>query len=81
MFSKLLLLFVVIPLISGVFECGNHETAAFIRISRARLDGTPVVISTAGHDLTCAQYCRNNIEPTTGKKKFFKIFLKGFLQN
>lgn len=45
----------------AVFECGNHETATFVRISRARLDGTPLVVSTAGHDLTCSQYCRNNI--------------------
>lgn len=55
--------------ISAVFECGSSETAAFVRISRARLDGTPVVVSTAGHDLTCAQYCRNNIEPTTGAQR------------
>lgn len=57
---------------SAVFECRSHETAAFVRISRARLNGTPVVVSTAGHDLTCSQYCRNNIEPTTG---FYFILL------
>lgn len=73
MFSIWLLLFSLTPLISAVFECGNHETAAFIRISRARLDGTPVVVSTAGHDLTCSQYCRNNIEPTTGNFFSFKF--------
>uniref|UniRef100_A0A914Y9F7 PAN domain protein n=1 Tax=Panagrolaimus superbus TaxID=310955 RepID=A0A914Y9F7_9BILA len=60
--------------VQGVFECGNHETAAFVRISRARLDGTPVVVSTAGHDLTCAQYCRNNIEPTTGAQRVCASF-------
>uniref|UniRef100_A0A7E4V2B5 PAN domain protein n=1 Tax=Panagrellus redivivus TaxID=6233 RepID=A0A7E4V2B5_PANRE len=60
--------------VQAVFECGNHETAAFVRISRARLDGTPVVVSTAGHDLTCAQYCRNNIEPTTGAQRVCASF-------
>jgi hypothetical protein len=58
----------------AVFECGNHETAAFVRISRARLDGTPLVVSTAGHDLTCSQYCRNNIEPTTGAQRVCAAF-------
>ncbi|KAI1732632.1 PAN domain-containing protein [Ditylenchus destructor] len=60
--------------VNAVFECGNHETAAFVRVSRARLDGTPVVVSTAGHDLTCAQYCRNNIEPTTGAQRVCASF-------
>uniref|UniRef100_A0A1I7RHH1 PAN domain protein n=1 Tax=Bursaphelenchus xylophilus TaxID=6326 RepID=A0A1I7RHH1_BURXY len=60
--------------VEAVFECGAAETAAFIRISRARLDGTPVVVSTAGHDLTCAQYCRNNIEPTTGAQRVCASF-------
>ncbi|CAO4372710.1 unnamed protein product [Caenorhabditis nigoni] len=58
----------------AVFECSSHETTAFVRIPRARLDGTPVVISTAGHDLTCAQYCRNNIEPTTGAQRVCASF-------
>ncbi|TMS37407.1 hypothetical protein L596_004343 [Steinernema carpocapsae] len=58
----------------AVFECQSHETAAFVRISRARLGGTPVVISTAGHDLTCAQYCRNNLEPTTGAERACAAF-------
>lgn len=70
--AGLLLAFVAV--VQGVFECGNHETAAFVRISRARLDGTPVVVSTAGHDLTCAQYCRNNIEPTTGAQRVCASF-------
>ncbi|CEF59904.1 No mechanoreceptor potential A [Strongyloides ratti] len=65
--------FFIIPT-SAVFECSGSETTAFIRISRARLDGTPVVISTAGHDLTCAQYCRNNIEPTTGAQRVCASF-------
>lgn len=67
MYSIGLLIALTPLLVNAVFECGTHETATFIRISRARLDGTPVVVSTAGHDLTCSQYCRNNIEPTTGK--------------
>uniref|UniRef100_A0A915BS32 Uncharacterized protein n=1 Tax=Parascaris univalens TaxID=6257 RepID=A0A915BS32_PARUN len=58
----------------AVFECGNYETTAFVRIARARLAGTPVVVSTAGHDLTCAQYCRNNIEPTTGAQRVCASF-------
>ncbi|VDO64588.1 unnamed protein product [Haemonchus placei] len=58
----------------AVFECSNQETTAFVRIARARLDGTPVVVSTAGHDLTCAQYCRNNIEPTTGAQRVCAAF-------
>ncbi|KJH48291.1 PAN domain protein [Dictyocaulus viviparus] len=58
----------------AVFECSNQETTAFVRIARARLDGTPVVVSTAGHDLTCAQYCRNNIEPTTGAQRVCASF-------
>ncbi|MCP9266492.1 hypothetical protein DINM_022054 [Dirofilaria immitis] len=58
----------------AVFECGSHETTAFVRIARARLSGTPVVVSTAGHDLTCAQYCRNNIEPTTGAQRVCASF-------
>ncbi|CAD6194609.1 unnamed protein product [Caenorhabditis auriculariae] len=58
----------------AVFECSSTETTAFVRIARARLDGTPVVISTAGHDLTCAQYCRNNIEPTTGAQRVCASF-------
>ncbi|KHN85518.1 hypothetical protein Tcan_13308 [Toxocara canis] len=58
----------------AVFECGNHETTAFVRVARARLAGTPVVVSTAGHDLTCAQYCRNNIEPTTGAQRVCASF-------
>lgn len=32
----------------AVFECSSQETTAFVRIARARLDGTPVVVSTAG---------------------------------
>uniref|UniRef100_A0A0N5A0H4 PAN domain protein n=1 Tax=Parastrongyloides trichosuri TaxID=131310 RepID=A0A0N5A0H4_PARTI len=63
----------IVPAYS-VFECSGSETTAFIRISRARLDGTPVVISTAGHDLTCSQYCRNNIEPTTGAQRVCASF-------
>lgn len=31
-------------------------------------------ISIAGHDLTCAQYCRNNIEPTTGAQRVCASF-------
>lgn len=58
----------------AVFECGSHETTAFVRMARARLAGTPVVVSTAGHDLTCAQYCRNNIEPTTGAQRVCASF-------
>ncbi|VDN05995.1 unnamed protein product [Thelazia callipaeda] len=58
----------------AVFECGSHETTAFVRLARARLTGTPVVVSTAGHDLTCAQYCRNNIEPTTGAQRVCASF-------
>uniref|UniRef100_A0A0K0D125 Apple domain-containing protein n=1 Tax=Angiostrongylus cantonensis TaxID=6313 RepID=A0A0K0D125_ANGCA len=80
----------------AVFECSSQETTAFVRIARARLDGTPVVVSTAGmrslqlicllrkeigaidekvgHDLTCAQYCRNNIEPTTGAQRVCASF-------
>lgn len=65
-FYILLTLITTICVSNAVFECSSHETTAFVRTSRARLDGTPVVTSTAGHDLTCAQYCRNNIEPTTG---------------
>jgi len=72
--SQAVLLLVFTTVVRAVFECGNHETAAFVRISRARLDGTPVVISTAGHDLTCAQYCRNNIEPTTGAQRVCASF-------
>lgn len=79
----------IAPPLEAVFECGSSETAAFVRISRARLDGTPVVVSTAGmfklvyylktrhflgHDLTCAQYCRNNIEPTTGAQRHCASF-------
>uniref|UniRef100_A0A183CK59 Apple domain-containing protein n=1 Tax=Globodera pallida TaxID=36090 RepID=A0A183CK59_GLOPA len=45
----------------GAFECANHETATFVRISRARLDGTPL-------------YCRNNIEPTTGAQRLCASF-------
>ncbi|KAK0397831.1 hypothetical protein QR680_002291 [Steinernema hermaphroditum] len=71
--ATLVLLGIAAP--SGaVFECGSHETAAFVRIARARLGGTPVVISTAGHDLTCAQYCRNNLEPTTGAERACAAF-------
>uniref|UniRef100_A0A1I7U2M6 PAN domain protein n=1 Tax=Caenorhabditis tropicalis TaxID=1561998 RepID=A0A1I7U2M6_9PELO len=70
----LLLLAVGVASVSAVFECSSHETTAFVRIPRARLDGTPVVISTAGHDLTCAQYCRNNIEPTTGAQRVCASF-------
>lgn len=55
--------------IFAVYNCESHETTAFVRVSRARMEGTPVVVSTAGHDLTCAQYCRNNIEPTTGAQR------------
>lgn len=66
---RLLLLCILLLLVNGKFECDNHETTAFVRITRARLDGVPVVVSTAGHDLTCAQYCRNNIEPTTGAQR------------
>ena len=65
----LLLLDILILFAEAKFECDNHETTAFVRITRARLDGVPVVVSTAGHDLTCAQYCRNNIEPTTGAQR------------
>jgi len=72
--SQAVLLLVFTTVVRAVFECGNHETAAFVRISRARLDGTPVVVSTAGHDLTCAQYCRNNIEPTTGAQRVCASF-------
>ncbi|KAE9549411.1 hypothetical protein FO519_007378 [Halicephalobus sp. NKZ332] len=72
--SQAVLLLVLASVVKAVFECGNHETAAFVRISRARLDGTPVVVSTAGHDLTCAQYCRNNIEPTTGAQRVCAAF-------
>lgn len=71
---RLLCLLSVVAHVRAVFECGSHETAAFVRISRARLDGTPVVVSTAGHDLTCAQYCRNNIEPTTGAQRVCASF-------
>ncbi|EYC15111.1 hypothetical protein Aduo_011565 [Ancylostoma duodenale] len=60
--------------VQAVFECSSQETTAFVRIARARLDGTPVVVSTAGHDLTCAQYCRNNIEPTTGAQRVCASF-------
>ena len=55
--------------IRAVYTCESHETAAFVRISRARLTGTPVVISTGGDDLNCAQYCKNNVEPTTGAQR------------
>jgi hypothetical protein len=72
-FSLLLCANVIMPAMA-VFECASSETAAFVRISRARLDGTPVVVSTAGHDLTCAQYCRNNIEPTTGAQRVCASF-------
>ncbi|KAH7729336.1 Protein NOAH-2 [Aphelenchoides avenae] len=72
--ARLLCLLSVVAHVRAVFECGSHETAAFVRISRARLDGTPVVVSTAGHDLTCAQYCRNNIEPTTGAQRVCASF-------
>ncbi|KAI6188975.1 hypothetical protein M3Y98_00412300 [Aphelenchoides besseyi] len=60
--------------VDAVFECGPQETTVFVRISRARLDGTPVVVSTAGHDLTCSQYCRNNLEPTTGAQRLCASF-------
>ena len=58
----------------SAYNCEPHETTAFVRISRARLTGTPVVVSTAGDDLTCAQYCRNNIEPTTGAERACAAF-------
>ncbi|CAG9536967.1 unnamed protein product [Cercopithifilaria johnstoni] len=58
----------------AVFECGSHETTAFVRIARARLSGTPVVVTAAGHDLMCAQYCRDNIEPTTGAQRVCASF-------
>ncbi|KAI6233806.1 hypothetical protein M3Y99_00871800 [Aphelenchoides fujianensis] len=48
--------------VDAVFECQSQETAAFVRISRARLDGTPVV------------YCRNNLEPTTGAQRLCASF-------
>ncbi|CAI2352398.1 unnamed protein product [Caenorhabditis sp. 36 PRJEB53466] len=70
----IVLLVSLLSSVEGVFECSSHETTAFVRIPRARLDGTPVVISTAGHDLTCAQYCRNNIEPTTGAQRVCASF-------
>lgn len=69
-----LLITLLVGQAAAVFECGSHETTAFVRIARARLDGTPVVVSTAGHDLTCAQYCRNNIEPTTGAQRVCASF-------
>ncbi|VDN55665.1 unnamed protein product [Dracunculus medinensis] len=68
-FVLLTLLALFLPSARAVFECATHETTSFVRIARARLSGTPVVVSTAGHDLTCAQYCRNNIEPTTGAER------------
>ena len=70
----LLLLALALSPASAVFECNPQETATFVRISRARLDGTPLVVSTAGHDLTCSQYCRNNIEPTTGAQRLCASF-------
>ncbi|GMT23399.1 hypothetical protein PFISCL1PPCAC_14696 [Pristionchus fissidentatus] len=70
----LLLLLLSSPFVEAVFDCAPHETTAFIRSPRTRLAGTPVVVSTAGHDLTCAQYCRNNIEPTTGAQRVCASF-------
>ncbi|PIO64851.1 PAN domain protein [Teladorsagia circumcincta] len=44
----------------AVFECSNQETTAFVRIARARLDGTPVVVSTAGTSQLTANPSANN---------------------
>ena len=35
---------------------------------------TNVILRISGHDLTCAQYCRNNIEPTTGAQRVCASF-------
>uniref|UniRef100_A0A1I7WLW2 Secreted protein n=1 Tax=Heterorhabditis bacteriophora TaxID=37862 RepID=A0A1I7WLW2_HETBA len=45
---RLFLLSILGVVVHAVFECSNQETTAFVRIARARLDGTPVVVSTAG---------------------------------
>lgn len=57
-----------------MYSCGPNEVSTFIRISRARLTGTPVVISTAGEDITCSQFCKNNVEPTTGASRACAAF-------
>ncbi|KRZ56814.1 hypothetical protein T02_11883 [Trichinella nativa] len=49
-----------------IYQCAPNEVAVFIRISRARLTGVPLVISSAGDDISCAHFCKHNIEPTTG---------------
>uniref|UniRef100_A0A1I7WLZ1 Secreted protein n=1 Tax=Heterorhabditis bacteriophora TaxID=37862 RepID=A0A1I7WLZ1_HETBA len=49
---RLFLLSILGVVVHAVFECSNQETTAFVRIARARLDGTPVVVSTAGNALT-----------------------------
>uniref|UniRef100_A0A5S6QZU1 Apple domain-containing protein n=1 Tax=Trichuris muris TaxID=70415 RepID=A0A5S6QZU1_TRIMR len=49
-----------------IYQCGPNEATVFIRISRARLTGVPLVISSAGDDISCAHFCKHNIEPTTG---------------
>ncbi|CAK5065287.1 unnamed protein product [Meloidogyne enterolobii] len=73
-FSSIIYLIYLNNCVYSIFECAPSETATFVRISRARLDGTPLVVSTAGHDLTCSQYCRNNIEPTTGAQRLCASF-------
>uniref|UniRef100_A0A915NQ76 PAN domain protein n=1 Tax=Meloidogyne floridensis TaxID=298350 RepID=A0A915NQ76_9BILA len=73
-FSSIIYLIYLNNCVYSIFECAPQETATFVRISRARLDGTPLVVSTAGHDLTCSQYCRNNIEPTTGAQRLCASF-------
>ncbi|KFD57277.1 LOW QUALITY PROTEIN: hypothetical protein M513_01788, partial [Trichuris suis] len=50
----------------AIYQCGTNEATVFIRISRARLTGVPLVISSAGDDISCAHFCKHNIEPTTG---------------
>lgn len=47
----------------AVFECGSHETTAFVRIARARLDGTPVVVSTAGRLFLFFENISNSLHP------------------
>ena len=48
---------------------GERETVSLERTRRGCRE-----LSLAGHDLTCAQYCRNNIEPTTGAQRVCASF-------
>lgn len=52
--------------LSSASACPDGTMTAFIRIAGALLTGVPTMVTTV-EMITCAQYCKTNIEPLSGQ--------------